>query len=139
MAGRNRLTILVDANTNQAKGQLRGMAGDVSSFAGQIEQAFSLDGAVGALGELSPMLGTVATGAVAVGAAVGGWQLAKGAMDLGRLGASSLDAKRGFNELAQEAGTSGTALMNALQAGSAGAINNQQLMQSWPTLPVALP
>lgn len=128
MAGRNRLTILVDANTNQAKGQLRGMAGDVSSFAGEIQQAFSLDGAVGALGELSPMLGTVATGAVAVGAAVGGWQLARGAMDLGRLGASSLDAKRGFNELAQEAGTSGAALMNALHAGSAGAINNQQLM-----------
>lgn len=128
MAGRNRLTILVDANTGQAKGALRGMASSVSSVAGEIEQAFSLDGAVGALGELSPALGTVATGALAVGAAVGGWQLAKGAMDLGRMGAASLEAKKGFNDLAAEAGTSGDALMNALKAGSAGAINNQNLM-----------
>jgi len=127
MAGRNRLTILLDAK-NQASGQLRSAAGDVSSFAQNIEQAFSLDGVIGGLGELSPTLGTVATGALAVGAAVGGWQLAKGAIDLGRLGAASTDTRKGFNELAQDAGTSGTALLNALKAGSAGAINNQQLM-----------
>lgn len=129
MSGRNRLTILVDAK-NQASGQLRSIGSDVSSISESINGAFSMDGALGALGELSPMLGTVATAAAGVGVAVGGWQLAKGAMELGRLGAESLRAKEGFGELARDAGTSGSAMLDALQTASAGAINNQNLMIS---------
>lgn len=129
MAGRNRLTILVDAKNN-ASGQLRSVGSDVSSIAQSIEGAFSLDGAISGIGQLSPALGTVAAAAAGVGVAVGGWKLATAVGDLGRLGAGAQRVSDGFNDLARDAGQSGNAMLDALRGASAGAINNQQLMIS---------
>lgn len=91
---------------------------DVSNLPDGLRQISSLQGAMGALGNMGPW-GKAASIGLEVGQTV--WEL-------GEMGASVMRTRDAFTDMAASAGTSGASVLQAMRRASAGTVADSELM-----------
>lgn len=97
-----------------------GLAQTLTNLAGT---GSKIEGLIGTVGTLGAALGGVGVAFAAVGAA-------SAAVDFARIGGGIDAARQSFDNLAKSAGTSGDALLSALQRTAAGTVANTDLIKS---------